>query len=281
MPTLTYNSYGKSRVRLTKVVRKTAVHELFEIDAAVQLRGAFEASYTQGDNRDVVATDTIKNTVYVVAKEHDFKSIEEFAVLLASHFVKTYPQVAHATVELTQTAWRRIPVAGKPHDFAFTSGGPQLRLAIAALARGGNVELVGGVRDLVVLKTTDSEWRDFHRDRYRTLKDTSDRILATKVNAEWTYTTAATDFNAANEQITTAVLETFATKHSLGAQQSIWDMGEAALSACAEISKITFALPNLHRIPFNLEPFGLKFENDIFIATDEPHGLITGTIERK
>ncbi len=281
MPTLTYNSYGKSRVRLTKVVRKTAVHELFEINADIQLQGAFEASYTQGDNRDVIATDTIKNTVYVVAKENDFSSIEDFAVLLANHFVTTYPQVAGATIELTQTAWSRIPVNGKPHDFAFTSGGPQVKLAIATLQRDGQVQLIGGVRDLVVLKTTDSEWKDFHRDRYRTLKDTSDRILATKVNAEWTYTTTTADFNAANEKITAAVLEAFATKHSLGAQQTIWDMGQAAIAAYSDISKITFTLPNLHRIPFNLEPFGLKFENDIFIATDEPHGLITGTIERK
>jgi urate oxidase len=281
MATLTYNSYGKSLVRLTKVVRKTPVHELFEINADIQLHGAFEAAYTHGDNRNVVATDTIKNTVYVVAKENDFQSVEEFAVLLANHFVKTYGHVAQATVELTQAAWQRISVGGRPHDFAFTSGGPQLRVARAVLKRSEPVQLVGGVHELVVLKTTASEWRDFHRDQYRTLKDTSDRILATKVNAEWTYTSTTTDFNAANARITTAILETFATKHSLGAQQTIMDMGQAALAACDEISQITFTLPNLHRIPFNLEPFGLKFENDIFVATDEPHGLITGTIERK
>ncbi len=279
---LTYHNYGKSRVRLTKVVRKTNVHELFEIDAQVLLEGDFDAAYTQGDNRNVVATDTIKNTVYVVAKENDFNSIEQFATILCRHFVKTYPQASGAKVDLVQDAWHRINVAGKPHDHAFTVAGPQKRVCTVKLDRSGlEPEVNSGVRDLTVLKTTASEWKDFHRDRYRTLKDTSDRILATKVNAMWKYRSGSVDYNAACCSVWGAILDTFATTHSLGVQQTIYDMGNAALDACADLSEITFELPNLHRIPFMLDPFGLKFENDIFVATDEPFGLITGTIKRK
>lgn len=279
---LTYHNYGKARVRLTKVVRKKDVHELYEIDAKVLLEGDFDVAYTQGDNRNVVATDTIKNTVYVLAKENEFTSIEQFAVLLCRHFVKSYPQASGAKVELSQATWQRISIDGKPHDHAFTVAGPHVRTCMVVLDRSGLEPGVrGGVRDLTVLKTTESEWKDFHRDRYRTLKDTSDRILATKVNATWSYRAGDVDFNAANCAIWGAILNAFATTHSLGVQQTIYDMGNAALDACEDITQITFELPNLHRIPFNLDPFGLKFDNDIYVATDEPYGLITGTIKRK
>jgi len=275
------NSYGKSAVRLTKVVRNGARHELFEIDAAIQLEGDFEPAYREGDNRNVVATDTIKNTVYVLAKENAFDSVERFAQVLARHFVVTYPQVQRVTVELKQSSYDRIAVDGRPHDHAFTSSGPQLRFARMILIRDYPTEqLAGGVRDLVVLKTTGSEWRDFHADRYRTLKDTRDRIMATKVDATWTYGTDTADFPAAAKAIDNAILTTFATQHSLGVQQTLLAMGEAALAACDAIHTISFELPNLHRIPFNLEPLGLKFENDIYVATDEPYGLIKGTVIR-
>ena len=280
--TLMHNAYGKSRVRLTKVVRAGSTHDLFEIDAAVQLEGDFAAAYQDGDNRNVIATDSVKNTVYVLAKENRFASVEEFGLILARHFVATYPQVSQATVELAQASWRRIDVDGKPHGHAFTSAGPQRRYARAVANRGWpNPVLVGGVRDLQVLKTTGSEWRDFVDDRYRTLKDTRDRIMATKVDAEWTYNTLAGDFAARAAAIDAAILGTFATQHSLGVQQTLLAMGEAALAACDAIDAISFELPNLHRIPFNLEPFGLEFDNDVFVATDEPYGLIKGTVTRE
>lgn len=279
--TLTHNAYGKSLVRLTKVVRNGPVHHLFEITADIQLEGDFAAAYTHGDNRNVIATDSIKNTVYVLAKENAFDSVEQFALLLVRHFLATYAHVTKATTELTQTAWRRIPVDGKPHDHAFTSDGPQLRYAKATLSRDDAAPiLVGGVRDLLVLKTTASEWRDFYTDRYRTLKDTRDRILATKVDADWQYNTLTADFPSCAAAIDAAVLKTFATQHSLGVQQTLLAIGESALAACDAIDSISFSLPNQHRIPFNLDPFGLKFKNDIFIATDEPYGLIKGTITR-
>ena len=281
MSILAHNSYGKSDVRLTKVVRNGSRHELFEINANIQFEGDFAAAYLEGDNRKVVATDSIKNTVYVLAKENAFDSVEQFAVILARHFLATYAQVSAARVELTQSAWQRITVDGKPHDHAFTSAGPQFRYALAKLDRSGQQpSLAGGVRGLLVLKTTASEWSDFVTDRYRTLKDTSDRIMASKVEADWIYNTTTGDFSSFAKAIDNAILTTFATRHSLGVQQTIQHMGEAALAACPAIDSISFELPNLHRIPFNLEPFGLKFENDIFVATDEPFGLIKATITR-
>jgi len=282
VPNLVHHSYGKNDVRLTKVVRNGPRHELFEITANINIEGDFAAAYLEGDNRQCVATDTMKNFVYVKAKEKPFESIEEFAVILAEELLKTYPQISEATAELTQACWRRIEVNAKPHDHAFVDGGSQKRYAKAIATRGQATPLAGGVRDLVVLKTTASEWRDFHTDRHRSLKDTSDRIMATSIDADWIFCDAGVkNLDESNEKIIAALLTTFATKHSLGVQQTIMDMGNAALAACDAITSIHFVLPNLHRIPFNLEPFGLKFENDIFVATDQPYGRITGTITRE
>ncbi len=281
MGTLGHNSYGKNDVRLTKVVRRGPRHELFEITANIQIEGDFAAAYTDGDNRQCVATDTMKNFVYVKASEHSFDSIERFALILAMELLETYPQVRQATVELTQTAWRRLMVDGKPHDQAFVDDGQHKRYTKAVQTRGSE-QLIGGVRDLIVLKTTASEWRDFHSDRHRTLKDTSDRIMATRIDADWTFNAeAGPEFDDHYAPITKAILSTFASKHSLGVQQTLKDMGDAALASCPVIDSISFTLPNLHRIPFNLAPFGLKFENDIFVATDEPYGLIKGTVTRE
>jgi len=279
---LTSQAYGKSRVRLTKVVRKTPVHQLFEFDVAVELIGDFAPAYADGNNQNVIATDTIKNTIYVLAKEHDFSSVEQFSQILSRHFLATYPQVQSASAIITQSAWTRIIVDGKPHDHAFSNGGTQLRYSKSTATRT-STSLIGGVRHLLVLKTTASEWADFHRDRYRTLKDSHDRLIATRIDADWTFNAkaAGNDFDAHNLAITNSILTTFARHYSLGVQQTLLAMGNAALDACDAIDDIAFELPNMHRIPFNLEPFGLAFENDVFIATEEPFGLIKGKVTRK
>lgn len=283
---LTHNSYGKSAVRLTKVVRPKAGgeggrHELFEINADIQLEGDFAAAYTAADNINVIATDSIKNTVYVLAKENHFDTIEAFALILARHFLATYSWVTKASVVLFQDPWTRIATGPQatPHEHSFVSGGSHVHKA-TVIATRDKVHLTAGVSGLRVLKTTASAWEKFHTDRYRTLKDASDRILGTTVEAEWVYSDPATDFAHARESILQAMLETFAKNFSPSAQQTLYDMGRAALDACAAIDRVSIELPNQHRIPFNLDPFGLKFDNDIFVTTDEPHGLIKGTVAR-
>lgn len=276
---LSAHSYGKSGVRLTKVVRQGKKHQLMEYEVAVQCRGAFAPAYLKGDNRNVIATDSIKNTVYVIAKEKSFKSAEEFAILLAEHFPKLYPQVDSCQVSITESRWDRITVRGKPHVHSFVNGGMEIHTC-SAFADPTISSLHGGLKELMVLKTTQSAWKDFLSDRYRTLKDADDRVFATSVTATWAYSATKTDFAACTGRIRTALLETFATHKSLGVQQTMYAMGEAALAAVPQISEIYLHLPNKHRIPFNLEPFGLKFENDIFVWTDEPYGDISAFIER-
>jgi len=275
------NSYGKSDVRLTKVIRHGDRHELLEFSVDVQLNGEFSESYTQGDNRSIVATDSIKNTVYVLAKERQFSTAEEFAILLAEHFPKTYPQVGMASVNVRQTNWARIMLDEKPHDHAFICGGPELRTAHATVCpKHGISQITAGVIDLMILKTTRSAFKNFVSDRYRTLKDTDDRIFATKLRAHWAFTSQAVDFASVRERIQSAMLRVFASEMSHAVQQTMYQMGEVAIAAAPEISQISLEMPNKHRIPVNLQPFGLENPNEIFVWTDEPFGLIYATVVR-
>jgi urate oxidase len=278
---LAHHTYGKTDVRLTKVTRLPDRHELAELTIAIHLEGDFDRSYTHGDNAAVIATDSIKNTVYVLAKAHPIDSPESFAVHLAQHFLRTYQQVTAATVNIEQTAWRRIMVAGKPHPTSFESAGSERRAAQVTLHREAHDLLIeGGLRDLLILKSTDSAFTGFVRNEYTTLPETSDRILATNLSATWRFRSEAPDFNATFAAIRQAMLETFANHVSDAVQQTLFAMAEAALNAAPSISEIHLQMPNKHRVPFNFKPFGLDFANDVFINTSEPSGDISATVKR-
>jgi urate oxidase len=217
--------------------------------------------------------------VYVLAKENDFSTPEQFAILLSRHFCGTYGQVKRSSVNVRQTAWNRISVGGKPHDHAFIGGGSHLMTAVAESTRDVTT-ITGGVVDLMVLKTTRSAFKGFVTDKYRTLGDADDRILATQIAAAWAITDPAADFAAVRRRVMTAMLDVFATTMSHAVQQTMYDMGRAALAAAPEISRVDLELPNKHRIPVNLKPFGLENKNEIFVWTDEPFGNIFASIAR-
>jgi urate oxidase len=277
---LSSNSYGKSEVRLTKVVRRGARHHLMELSIDIELRGDFAESFLHGDNSKIIATDSMKNTVYVLAREREFQSPEELALILAKHFPQTYPQVTACVVKARQTRWSRIAVEGKPHDHAFVSAGSELITAEAAATRDKETILRGGLSDLLVLKTTQSAFKGFVSDRFCTLKDADDRIFATSITATWDFQAHSADFVSVSERVRGALLDVFATQMSFAVQETMYQMGEAALAVAPEISRIALRLPNKHRIPVNLQPFELTNENEIFVWTDEPFGDISATIAR-
>ncbi len=277
---LAQNNYGKSLVRMLKATRLADRHEIFEVCVATALEGDFADTHVTGDNSKVIPTDTQKNTVYALARQHTFASAEEFGLILARHFVDSFPAiVTSARVELEQSLWHRLHTTKGPHPTTFESAGNERRLARVVVTRSG-ARVEGGLRDLLALKSTDSAFVGYVRDRYTTLKETDDRIFATSVAANWKYTGAEVDFNRAHGAIRAAMMETFAFHKSLSVQQTLLAMGDAALAACAEISEIRLSLPNKHYLLANLEPFGLDNPNQVFIPTSEPHGLIEATVTR-
>lgn len=278
------NNYGKSRVRIVKVTRNGERHDLIEISVDIQLKGNFERVHTEGDNSNVLPTDTMKNTVYVLAKKHAFPSIEEFGMILADHFLKAHPDITSTTISLHETPWKRINSIkdGKqePHPFSFVHGGNERQTTTVSSTRSGHV-IESGLNDLTILKTTDSGFENFIRDQYTTLKETKDRIFATSMNVRWRFTGSQHNFSDARRTIRQALLEKFSHHYSPSVQQSLFVMGEAALDRCSAIDEISLSMPNKHCLLFNLEQFGMENKNEIFIPTDEPHGLIEGTLRRK
>ncbi len=282
MPVLGANRYGKSRIRLVKVRRGPtgsvdAPHELLDLTIDVMLEGAFGAVYVDGDNAACLATDTMKNTVYAFARMNEIAHVETFALKLASHFVEQ-PAVAGAAVAAIEHRWDRLAAHGHTHPHAFVQrGGEQWTTKVRHDAAGTRVS--SGLTNLVVLKTSDSAFAGFPRDAYTTLPETTDRILATAVTAVWAYRSDTADFGA-RERIRTALVESFAAHDSRSVQHTLYAMGEAALAACSDITEISLSLPNRHHVLVDLQPFGLDNPNEIFVATDQPFGLIEATVRR-
>jgi urate oxidase len=277
MTDLSWNRYGKSRIRLVKVRRSRDPHELVDLTIDVQLEGAFDPVYLDGDNGPCLATDTMKNTVYAMARQDPIDHVEAFALRLADHFLAK-PGVSRVRVGAVEQPWGRLSAGGRPHPHAFVQAGAEHWTAsVTREARGS--EIVSGLANLVVLKTTDSAFTGFPRDEFTTLPDTADRIMATAITAAWTYRPGTSDFSA-RAQIRRALVETFAAHLSRSVQHTLYAMGEAALASCADVTTITLTLPNRHHVLVDLTPFGLDNPNEIFVVTDQPFGLIEATLRR-
>jgi urate oxidase len=276
------NRYGKSRIRLVTVRRSDARHDLRDLTIDVVLEGDFTAAHVDGDNANVIATDTMKNTVYALARDGLVGPIEAFGLQVARHFA-AHRQVDRATVTLREHGWQRIPLADGPAPDAFTRSGDLTRIAVvAASPAGATVE--AGIEDLTVMKTTKSSFTGFERDEYTTLAEADDRLMATRITAIWGYGETAAepgfDFEAAFERSRATLLTAFAEHTSPSVQASVWIIGRAMLDAEPAIDWVRMVLPNLHHWTVDLAPFGLDNPGVVFVSTTEPHGLIDATVRR-
>ncbi len=272
------NQYGKAEVRVVAVDRSTPRHTLVDLNVSSSLRGDFTAAHTAGDNAHVLTTDAQKNTVFAFARD-GVGSPEEFGLRLARHFAGSYDWITGARVAVESYDWDRISVGGQPHEHSFRRAGGEVRTAVVTVD-GDEAHVVAGLTDLVVLKTTGSEFWGFPRDRYTTLAETRDRILATAVTARWRYTGTPPDFGAAFASVRTVLLETFATTHSLALQQSLYAMGEAVLAQHPDVAEIRMSMPNKHHFLQDLSAYGLDNPDVVYHADDRPYGLIEGAVLR-
>jgi urate oxidase len=276
MTELGANRYGKQSVRLVRIVRGP-VDRVRDLTVAIALEGAFEAAFTEGDNGPVVATDTMKNTVYAFATEHLTGAIEPFAAVLARHHAGA-DSVAKATVSIREHAWEPLSTPSGPAPDAFRRSGRWTRTAVATADAGG-VVIASGVEDLVVMKTAGSAFSGFPRDEWTTLPETRDRILATKVSASWRHLAEPADWDGSHETVVDALLSSFALHFSESVQHTIWIVANAMLEADPGIDDVSLTMPNLHHWIVDLSPFGQQ-SGDIFVATEQPYGLIEATVRR-
>ncbi len=272
------NSYGKAGNHLFKVVRATDRHEVRDYRVDVALTGDYDAVHTHGDNTGAMATDTMRNTVYAVASQNEFDSPERYGLQLVDYLL-TQPRVEGARVSVVEQRWNRIVVDGRPHDHAFTKAAGGKHTAVVT-GEGDRRAVSAGIDDLHVLKTTNSGWSNFLEGGYRTLKDTDDRILATSITASWDYREPSGDFGAWWDGVHEQIGRTFSDHFSSSVQHTIWRMGQAILERFGQIERISFTLPNKHHLLYDLAPFGMDNDREIYWVTVEPYGRIQATVER-
>lgn len=276
---LAQSAYGKSRVRLVQVRRSGDRHDLRDLTVAIKFKGHYDESYTQGDNSGVLPTDTMKNTVYALAAQGPVHAPEAFAMALATHFVDRNPRLIRARVDISEHLWRRLARGEREHAHAFSRVGPETRTASVQVNRRRT--MVGsGIADLLILKSGNSAFDNFLRDELTTLPETRDRILATSLTATWQYSDSDIDFGAAWHGVRRTLLDVFAEHHSESVQHTLYAMGQAVLDSMDGIRGIRLVMPNKHHLPVDLSRFGLENRNEIFVPTDEPHGLIEATLVR-
>ena len=273
------NQYGKAEVRVVKVTRDTARHEIEDLNVSSQVRGDFAAAHLAGDNAHVVPTDTQKNTIFAFARD-GIGSPEAFLLRLADHFTSSFDWVTGGRWQAERYAWHRIHAHGAEHDHAFVRSGQEVRTALV-VADGADRHVLGGLKELTVLKTTQSGFEGYPKDRYTTLPETSDRILATDVAARWRYGSTDVDYNAVYDSVRALLLVAFAEKYSAALQTTLFDMGKRVLEVHPEIAEIRFSMPNKHHFVVDLSPFGLDNPNEVFFAADRPYGLIEASVERE
>jgi urate oxidase len=266
------NQYGKAETRLVRVDRHEDRHEVTDLNVSTALAGDLAATHLTGDNAGVLPTDTQKNTVYAFARD-GISSIEGFALRLARHFVDSTATIHRARVRIEQYSWERVA----HHSFVRHSGTRTTTVTYDGTA----ATVVSGVDDLVVMNTTGSEFHGFHRDRYTTLAETDDRILATAVRADWRHASPDdTDWNTSYREAAGHLVEAFADTHSLSLQQTLYAMGERVLRHRHELAEVRLSLPNKHHFLVDLSPFELDNPGEVFFAADRPYGLIEGTVAR-
>ena len=277
------NQYGKAETRLVRIYRDGPVHEIRDLTVSTCLRGDFGPAHLHGDQSTVLPTDTQKTTAYAYAKEHGGGDVEDYALALARHFVADIVPVRAARVDVDEYRWERISVHGSGHPHAFVRAGQEIRVASAVVEDAGGSPatwVLAGLRDLVVLKSTGSEFHGFLTDRYTTLPETTDRVLATSLTARWRYRSAADGWSAVYASVRSILLARFAEVHSLALQQSLWEMGRSVLAAHPEIAEIRLSAPNKHHFLVDLSRFGLANPGEVFHADDRPYGLIQCAVQR-
>jgi len=279
---LSQTQYGKAETRVVRIYRDTERHEIRDLSVSTALRGDFDAAHLDGDQANVLPTDSQKNTCFAYAKERGIGAIEDYALALAEHFVTDIASVSRARVDVDEYRWERVDVGGTPAAHTFLRVGQEVRTAGVTIDRKSISDpwVISGIKDLVVLKSTGSEFAGFLKDRYTTLAETSDRILATSLVARWRYAGGGVAWDEAFGQVRQILLERFAEVHSRALQQTLYEMGAAVLAARDDIAEIRLSAPNKHHFLADLAPFGLENPGEVFYAADRPYGLIQCAVQR-
>jgi urate oxidase len=295
MPTiLGRNQYGKAETRVVKITREGATHHIKDLNVSVALCGDMDEVHYSGSNANVLPTDTMKNTVFAFAKECGIESAEQFGIHLARHFVTGQEPIQRARIRIEEYAWRRIETSDDNNSrsigsdeakHSFVRGGQEVRTSQITFD-GETWQVISGLKDLTVMNSTNSQFRGYTKDKYTTLPEAYDRILATTVQAAWRFNWTSEElpmppWERSYAEAKKHLLQAFAETYSFSLQQTLYQMGSRVIDSCPEIDEVRLSLPNKHHVLVDLEPFGLENDNEVYFAADRPYGLIEGTILRE
>jgi len=271
------NQYGKAESRIVRIYRDSPRHEIRDLNVTTALRGPFAPAYLTGDQSNVLPTDSQKNTAYSYAKEKGVETIEQYGLDLARHFVHDVEPVEGARIEIEEFAWERAIVDGEGHDHTFLRKGQEVRTAAVTVDATGEY-VIGGLKDLVILKSTGSEFAGFLKDEYTTLPETHDRVMATSLDVKWRFSSVDVAWDEVYADVKRLMVKEFATLQSLALQQTLWHMGTAVLEAHPEIVEIRLTAPNKHHFDYDIGRFGVENRGEVFWAADRAYGLIEATV---
>lgn len=274
------NRYGKAETRVVRILRDGPVHEIRDLNVSTSLSGDFAAAHTDGDQSKVLPTDTQKNTAFAYAKIHGVDSCEDYALALGSRLLEACPAATSAQVRVEEYSWNRLG------DHAFARNGGEVRTCVVTLARDGGrdgAHVISGLQDLVLLKSTGSEFKGFLTDEFTTLAEADDRILATALVARWRHAGTDVDWNYSYGRVRELLVSTFANTYSRALQETLHLMGTAVLENEPGIAEIRFSAPNKHHFLVDFSSFqveGLRNDGEVFVAADRPYGLIEAQVAR-
>ena len=281
MIALAANRYGKSRVRLVQVKRHADRHDFREWTLEILLEGDFESCFTEGDNSKILPTDTMRNTVYSLARNSSAGTMEEFAQELLAFLLRRNPQVCGGQVKVREKAWEHLEVEGQLHPTTFVQSSNECQTTEVTAARGGRVLVESGLENLVILKTAGSGFAGFTKDSLTTLPETTDRLFGTAAKVRWRYASADLRFASLRQAIRQTMLSVFAEHASKSVQHTLYAMGQAVLECVPQVEEIELTMPNIHCLPVDLSRFGQDNPNEIFVPIDEPHGYIEARLRRQ
>ncbi|GMI14018.1 hypothetical protein TrVE_jg7449 [Triparma verrucosa] len=291
---LPVHSHGKAKVRVMKVVRTEAKHFCYEYSVDTTLYSpTYERVFTADDNTDLVATDTQKNTVYVVAKRTKADSPEQFAVDLCKHFLSEYSILTGAEALVRQVVWERAVVDGSDHDHGWIKRGPEMNVGHCKFDRDDVPVVTSKLQGYTIFKSTQSGFANYLQDKYTLLPPCEERCLSTEMDATWTYAGdidgdcgGSFDYSSLRTTVVSELTKGIFGPASGGVfsvslQATIYDAGCMVLTACPDVKNIKIETPNKHYLPYRqLETLGETFEDDVFTPTDEPSGTIQCIVER-
>jgi urate oxidase len=278
------SSHGESRLRMLRVVRRGDRHDARDLTVACQFEGHFADAFVGGTAHGLLPGEALKSLIHATARQHTSAEIEHFGLALCERLMSNYAKVTRARVEISEQPWSRLEVGGKAQGQAFLAGPPERR-TVAVTSNGAQVAVISGIDQLTIMRTSGlaPTRRGAPQPDDSGREDSLQPLLVATLSAQWTYSSPDVTFGPYRQGIRSAIVETFGCHASRSVQHTLYAIGEVVLSSYEELTDITLTLQERPYRP--VDPFSASVDqpdrpDDLFVAVEEPLGVVEVTVER-